>query len=171
MGSKCPYHIAVRWTRLHSVTKWLLDNRCRLLEYLQEKNPPCRPTPVWWLLLYIVQDYMKAIVISFELLQADKALVGDHARELSRLIDSLAAMSSAEQEESSTRLSNDVVVNEDTIHMGAFSMKADRTLRKIRAINVPAMELEEAIAQADRIPVVRCTSALYLVTLNGVSGT
>ena len=80
-------------------------------------------------------------------------------------------MSGAEREESSIRPSNDVVANDDTIDMGACPIKSDRTLRKIRAINVHAMELEEACARANQIPVVRCASASYLVTLNGVLGT
>jgi hypothetical protein len=52
MGSKCPKVAVTRWVSLGKVLPWLAKHRTRVILYLDEKNPACKPTVFWWISLH-----------------------------------------------------------------------------------------------------------------------
>lgn len=51
MKATCPRFAGARWLSIGKALKWLVRSRARVMEYLEEKNPPCKPRLMWWVVL------------------------------------------------------------------------------------------------------------------------
>ena len=49
VGIKCPTVATIRWLSLGRVLKCLVRNRAKVMNYLDLKNPSCRPSISWWI--------------------------------------------------------------------------------------------------------------------------
>lgn len=74
MRSKCPKVATTRWLSLGKVLPWFSKHRVRITSYLEEKNPPCKPSIVWWLSLLAARRVTDELNHLFKSLQ-DSAIL------------------------------------------------------------------------------------------------
>lgn len=60
---------------LRKVTKCFMRHSLRLIEYLDEKKPACKPTLKWWIILAAVICFMPSVDVCFKSLQGPDILV------------------------------------------------------------------------------------------------
>ena len=75
VGGKCPKVATTRWLSLGRVLKWLTLHRARVMAYLDEKNPVCKPPPAWWLTAIAVEGVTTEVDVLFKTLQGKHLLV------------------------------------------------------------------------------------------------
>ena len=75
MRTKCPKVATTRWLSLGKVLPWFARHRARIIEYLQEKNPPCMPSVAWWISLLSARRVTDEVNILFKSLQYGSLLL------------------------------------------------------------------------------------------------
>jgi hypothetical protein len=75
MESKCPKVAMTLWLSLGKVLPWFAKHRARVILYLDEKNPDCKPTVSWWISLHAQSCATDEINTLFMNLQHESLLV------------------------------------------------------------------------------------------------
>ena len=75
MRTKCPKVASTRWLSLGKVLPWFARHRVRILQYIEEKNPPCKPSVSWWISLLALRRVTDEVSILFKSLQFGSLLV------------------------------------------------------------------------------------------------
>ncbi len=91
MASKCPKVAVTRWLRLGKVCQWFCKNRTKVLEYVNEKKPSCKPAAHWWLYVAACDTIMKEVNITFVAGQSLKTLVGEQLKKPQQTEEELAS--------------------------------------------------------------------------------
>ena len=52
MRTKCPRFIDTRWLSMGRLLTWLIANCLSVQEYLDLKNPDCKPQKDWWVMVF-----------------------------------------------------------------------------------------------------------------------
>ena len=81
-----------RWISMHSTTKWLVQHRLCVTEYLKDKTPLCAPDALWWIFLHAIQLFAFESKIVFISLQGLTTIVSEQRRRMSGLIDTYCQM-------------------------------------------------------------------------------
>ena len=95
MGTKCRTLAETRWESMSKVTSWFKTNRIAILEYLNDKDPPCKPPAQWWVVLMFVEDVSSAASTTFKQLQREDTLVSHQRAGISKLQDTCKEMINA----------------------------------------------------------------------------
>ena len=75
VGGKCPTVATTRWLSLGSFLKWLVWHRSEVMNYLDLKNPSCRPSVSWWIAALSMQGVTAEVDVLFKSLQAKQLLI------------------------------------------------------------------------------------------------
>ena len=75
MGTVCPTVATTRWLSIGEVCKWIITNRHKIQEYLDEKSPEIAPGNSWWLLLYAINSVMREVNLCFRYIQGRDTLI------------------------------------------------------------------------------------------------
>lgn len=78
---------------MFSSTKMLVSNLFRVQLHVNDKQPACRPTPMWWIFLHIIHAFTEKARASFVSLQSPTRLTSKKWQQLSGLIDIYCRMS------------------------------------------------------------------------------
>ena len=65
MKMKCPKVADTRWLSLGKVCKWFCKHKSDISEYLNEKNPTCKPATQWWLYVAACETIIKKVNVTF----------------------------------------------------------------------------------------------------------
>lgn len=93
MRSTCPKVTDTRWISMSSSTRWLVSNRVRVQQHLDNKRPACTPTPMWWTFLHFISAFAEEARAVFVSLQGLTTLASKQRQRLSGLIDTYCRMS------------------------------------------------------------------------------
>ena len=85
MKAKCPKVADTRWLSLGKVCKWFCKHRVQILEYLDEKNPSCKPENHWWIYVAACETIIKEVNVAFAAGQGLTTLVGEQKKSLDKL--------------------------------------------------------------------------------------
>jgi hypothetical protein len=69
MKVKCPKTVDTRCLSTGRVATWFVQNRIAVSQHLEKNSPPCKPTPVWWLIIMAVAQTLKVISPVIQCLQ------------------------------------------------------------------------------------------------------
>ena len=89
MRSKCPKVTTTRWLSLGNVLPWLAKHRTRIIAYLDDKNPPCKPSVVWWLAMLASRRITDDLNILFKSLQSSAILAHQQTALFASFIETL----------------------------------------------------------------------------------
>jgi hypothetical protein len=67
-GAKCPKD-TTRWVAFEKMFKWFLHHRCRLLQYIEEKQPIQALSPAWSILCVVITPLFETMQVTFAKLQ------------------------------------------------------------------------------------------------------
>ena len=70
---------------LGTVCNWFCDNKLEICEYLNEKEPTCKPKSHWWLYLAVCAMIVKEVNVAFVASQGLTMLVGEQKKSLDKL--------------------------------------------------------------------------------------
>jgi hypothetical protein len=96
MKSKCPKIADTRWLSTGRVATWFVQNRIAVSQHLEENSPPCKPTPVWWLIIMAVAQTLKVVNPGIQALQGLTTLLAEQEASLSSLISQLCNLADVE---------------------------------------------------------------------------
>jgi hypothetical protein len=85
MKTKCPKVADTRWLSLGKVCKWLCSNKTVINEYLDEKQPTCKPPMHWWAYVAIVKMIIEEVDITFVASQGLLTLIAEQQKSLDKL--------------------------------------------------------------------------------------
>ena len=85
MKTKCPKVADTRWLSLGKVCKWFCKHKSDIKEYLDEKNPVCKPPSQWWLYVAACETVIKEVNVAFVAGQGLTTLVGEQQKSLDKL--------------------------------------------------------------------------------------
>ena len=74
MGTKCRTLAESRWESILKVSSWFKTHRVAIREYLETKNPSCKPPHEWWVVLMFVEDVTAATTATIKQLRKDDTL-------------------------------------------------------------------------------------------------
>lgn len=127
MRSTCPKVATTRWISMYSTASWLIKHRERIMQYLDDKRPPCSPDASWWIFLHAVAVFSSESKIVFTSLQGLSTLVCEQRNLLKGLIDTYARMSGMEGPLCNDQI-QEIVSQEPCVMSGAYIL----TERKCR---------------------------------------
>jgi hypothetical protein len=168
MGSKCPYLINVRWTSLAKVLRWLLRNRGAVCAYAEQKEYTNAPSKVWWCTALIIRYFFDPVLIAFDTLQVEAAVVENQYLCLNCLIQELQGHAHIVQDASKDATSTNVIAEDQRVTLGQFSVDVNGLRTLCGSINIASSEMYDQLNPTEIISVLRNAAVLYLVTLNGV---
>lgn len=58
MRTKCPRFVDTRWLSVGTFIHWILSNRSKVMQYFNEKNPTCKLTGKWWIMITCLRSYI-----------------------------------------------------------------------------------------------------------------
>jgi len=67
-GAKCPKD-TTRWVAFGKMFKWFLHHHCRLLQYIEEKQPIQALLREWWILCAAIAPLFETMQVTFTKLQ------------------------------------------------------------------------------------------------------
>lgn len=122
-----------------------------------------------WLVLYVVNEYMKSVVITFDALQMADAHLSQQLGNLDRLSEELTSLCGATIDKDVAE-PGDIprVVSQTEIQMGPIVVNALKMRDAILSIGVLAMEMFEDLSIPEANSVIRAMSVIYLKSLNGI---
>jgi hypothetical protein len=82
LGSACPHVATTRWLSMSIVTKWILDKKDRIYEFLKDKEPVIQPDDLFWVMLHVVDAIAQRAAITFKQLQGGLLLVSQQRAHL-----------------------------------------------------------------------------------------
>ena len=85
MKTKCPKVADTRWLSLGKVCKWFCKHKVDIEEYLNEKNPVCKPSMHWWIYVAACETIIREVNVAFVAGQGLTTLVGEQLRSLDKL--------------------------------------------------------------------------------------
>ena len=91
MGAKCPKVGGTRWLSLGKVSKWILHNRVRIMQYFDARKPACEPNGQWWIHLAVCDGIMNEVNTTFVSGQGLSTLVSQQVADLEKLVRILIA--------------------------------------------------------------------------------
>ena len=86
MQTKCPKVATTRWLSLGRVLLWFARHCVRILQYIEERNPPCKPSVSWWISLLALRRVTDEVNILFKSLQFGSLLVTQQVEAFSKFI-------------------------------------------------------------------------------------
>ena len=86
MQTKCPKVATTRWLSLGRVLPWFARLCVRILQYIEERNPPCKPSVSWWISLLALRRVTDEVNILFKSLQFGSLLVTQQVEAFSKFI-------------------------------------------------------------------------------------
>lgn len=89
MKTTCPKFMDTRWASMSKLTKFLEENRVEISEYLDEKNPACKPDVVWWVVLIGLDSVASVLSKVVKRLQGLSTLLGEQKAQLEELVVTL----------------------------------------------------------------------------------
>ena len=89
MRCKCPRFIDTRWLSMGRLLTWLKSKRRHIINHLEEKNPECRPSLDWWIIVYAMQKVIEICNKYMTELQGKQLLVSQQKTILNRLMTRL----------------------------------------------------------------------------------
>ena len=69
MKTKAKTVADTRWESMSKVSNWFKVHRVQLLQYLEEKNPICKPPMKWWLIILFIADISAYATATFHSLE------------------------------------------------------------------------------------------------------
>ena len=75
VGGKCPTVATTHRLSLGRVLKWLVRHCAEVMNYLDLKNPSCRPSMSWWIVALSMQGVTAEVDVLFKSLQANQILI------------------------------------------------------------------------------------------------
>jgi hypothetical protein len=88
MKSKCPKD-TTRWLAFGNMLQWLLDQRTRILQHVEEKNPVQSPTPGWWVMAAALCPLYQHCNVLTTKLQSPELVVSQQRVEVGNLVFNL----------------------------------------------------------------------------------
>jgi hypothetical protein len=92
MQSTCPKVADTRWISMHSTTKWLVQHRLCVTEYLNDQTPLCAPKTLWWIFLHAIHRFAFESKIDFISLKGLTTIVSEQQHCMSKLIKTYCQM-------------------------------------------------------------------------------
>lgn len=89
MGTVCPTVATTIWLSIGEFCSWLISNRHRIQEYLDEKSPDITPDSNWWLLLYAVHFVMCEVNLCFRYIQGKGTFLQQQTQRFQTLLSFL----------------------------------------------------------------------------------
>lgn len=80
-----PKFIDTRWLSMEKSTKFLEMHRPDICEYLEAKNPACKPTTIWWIHLIALDLVATELVDVVARLQSVSTFLGQQQAQLEQL--------------------------------------------------------------------------------------
>ncbi|CAM6011352.1 unnamed protein product [Sphagnum balticum] len=87
-GAKCPKN-TTRWVAFGKMLKWFLHHRCRLLQYIEEKQPIQAPSPAWWILCVVVAPFFEMMQVTFAKLQCQDLVMSQQMAEIKVFVSNI----------------------------------------------------------------------------------
>ena len=75
VGIKCPTVATIRWLSLGRVLKWLVWHCAKVMNYIDKKNPSCRPSMSWLIAAMLMHGVTAKVDMLFNSLQAKQLLI------------------------------------------------------------------------------------------------
>ena len=94
VGGKCPTVATTRWLSLGRVIKWMVRHRAEVMNYLDLKNPSCRPSVSWWITALSMQGVTAELDMIFKSLQAKQLLIRNQIALLDDFVSRLKELAS-----------------------------------------------------------------------------
>jgi hypothetical protein len=133
MKYKCPYVINVRWTSTSKVLRPLLTNRKLVAEYMELKVFEGAPSSTWWLVAMVCDHYYSANNITFDALKRESSIVSKQYDNLTILMKELQMHSGACRSGSLDINGREIIISDNIISMGQFSVTVDGLKRFVEA--------------------------------------
>ena len=164
MKSKCPKVANTRWLSLGNVTQWLLKNRIRLQDYLQQKQPGCMPPKIWWIYLAVAQAASCEINISFVSRQGLVALISQQLSDLDKLQRNLIELVSARHQ-----LVNINVENPSVVAKGGYFVNEIGAVSMIKDCGSFFEQIYNELHDNEKVLVWRDVAQFMVSLINGIS--
>jgi hypothetical protein len=149
------------------VLKWLLTNRKLVAEYMELKFFEGALSSTWWLVAMGCDYYYSATNITFDALK-ESSIVSKQYDNLTILMKELQTHSGACRNESLDINGREIIISDNIVSLGQFSVTVDGLKALCRGIEVEAMDLESSLNENDRETAFRAAATIYLVSLNGI---
>lgn len=88
-NSKCPRFIDTRWLSMGKLIKWLVENRDRVKQHYEEKNPLCKPSIKWWIVVHALHAFLKPWNVCLQCIQGLTTLLSQQHSKIKELSEIL----------------------------------------------------------------------------------
>lgn len=89
MRAKAPKVADTRWESMNKVSLWFQTHKIRIGMYIEEKQPTCAPSHVWWIYIMVIAEFSCLATATFKSLQGHHVTVSMQRQSLMSLQTSL----------------------------------------------------------------------------------
>lgn len=90
MKTMCPKFVSTRWLSMKRVTQWLVTHRAKIVEYLDAKDPACKPSLSWWITLVCLDAVAGILAGTYSRLQGLSTLLSQQYAQFEQLCAELS---------------------------------------------------------------------------------
>ena len=155
----------------HQVIKWMLHNRVVVRRYFEMKQFVSQPSAEWWMLAYVVNDFLVNVSDTFKTLQVESAGISKQylcLRLLCMILETVASMEHIAERSMEEPLM--VAEGAASVSKGQFIAGNAGIDEMMRGIDVVSANLHSALLRDWGRKVVSLASAvMYLSALHGLT--
>jgi hypothetical protein len=136
-------------------------------QHLVGNSPPCKPTPVWWLIIMAVSQTLKVVNPVIQGLQGLTTLLSEQETSLSSLISNLCNLADVEGPLSPSMIEQKIATG-DYVAKERFAVSRKNTRDFLSDLGSAAIGFINCIDNEDETVVINAVSEMLLSIVNGV---
>lgn len=168
MRSTCPKVSDVRWISMFSSTQWLVENRRRIQQHLDQKKPAWAPSKVWWIFLHGLNAFAAEAKAVFISLQGLTTTISQQRSRLTGLANIFCQMSGMEGPLSQRQI-DDIMALQPAERCGDFVVSHEHVRLFLDGLSLWVLEALDSLEVDDVHVLASSIGKLFVEAADGIS--